>query len=60
MFVAQYLIHEGWHIRDLGVTDRRPYFCPDCWKDGTPELSKREYCDDWYEQSMKWLNEHKQ
>ena len=60
VFVVQYLIHEGWHVRDLGITDRHPYFCPDCWEEGTPEFSKREYCDDWYKQSMKWLNEYKQ
>ena len=55
VFTAQYLIHEGWHIRNLGITDSHPYFCPDCWKEGTPEFSRREYCDDWYQQSQEWL-----
>ena len=55
VFIEQYLIHEGWHIRDLGPADRHPYFCPDCWEGGTPEISRRPYCDDWYKQSHEWL-----
>ena len=57
VFVVQFLIHEGWHIRNLGVADNHPYFCPDCWTEGTPEFSRREYCNAWYEQSMEWLKQ---
>lgn len=55
VFMVQYLIHEGWHVRNLGLSDRHPYFCPDCWKEGTPEYSRSAYCDDWYQQSQEWL-----
>lgn len=55
VFAVQYLIHEGWHIRDLGLSDSHPYFCPDCWKEGIPEFKKRDCCDEWYEQSQAWL-----
>ena len=57
VFVVQFLIHEGWHIRNLGVDDKHPYFCPDCWTEGTPEFSRRDYCDDWYKQSQEFLND---
>lgn len=57
LLLEQWLIHEGWHIRDLGRTDNHPYFCPDCWKKGTPEVHRADYCDEWYEQAKAWMNE---
>lgn len=60
VFLVQYLIHEGWHIRNLGLFDSHPYFCPDCWVEGTPEYTRRPYCDDWYNQSQDWLKKQKE
>lgn len=57
VLVVQYLIHEGWHIRNLGVTDNHPYFCPDCWKKGTPEYSKAPYNEEWYKQAKEWMED---
>lgn len=54
---VQWLIHHGWHVRNLGLHDPHPFFCPDCWKDGTPEYGKREYCETWCQQAQDWMNE---
>lgn len=54
--IVQYLIHEGWHIRNLGVRDNHPYFCPDCWKEGTPEYKKSSHNEDWFKQAVEWMN----
>jgi len=55
VFTVQWLIHHGWHIRNLGVTDRHPFFCPDCWEEGTPEYKAHEYGKQWCEQAEMWL-----
>lgn len=57
ILIVQWLIHEGWHVRNLGVTDNHPYFCPDCWEDGTPEYQRSKNCNVWYEQVKKWIND---
>lgn len=56
---VQWLIYHGWHVRNLGLHDSHPYFCPDCWTEGTPEYSRCEYCDEWVEQAKKWMNDIK-
>lgn len=57
---VQWMICHGWHIRNLGLTDSHPYFCPDCWKEGTPEYKKLECADQWVEQAKQWMNENKE
>lgn len=59
VFTVQWLIHHGWHIRNLGLTDSHPYFCPDCFEEGTPEYEARDYGKQWCEQAESWLNETK-
>lgn len=56
LFTVQWLVHHGWHVRDLGLTDSHPYFCPDCWEDGTPEYEKRDYGEVWCKQAQAWMN----
>lgn len=53
---VQWLIYHGWHVRNLGLHDSHPYFCPDCWKEGTPEYSKSEECEAWCKQAQAWLD----
>lgn len=55
VYVVQWLIHHGWHVRNLGIGDSHPYFCPDCWKEGTPEYEARDYGKQWCEQAQSWL-----
>ena len=57
VFIVQWLIHHGWHIRNLGVTDRHPYICPDCFEEGTPEYKANDYGKQWCEQAESWLKE---
>lgn len=56
LFTVQWLVYHGWHVRNLGLTDSHPYFCPDCWEDGTPEYEKHDCGEAWCEQAQKWLN----
>lgn len=55
VFLCQWLIHHGWHIRNLGIGDSHPYFCPDCFKEGTPEYEARDYGKQWCEQAEAWV-----
>lgn len=57
IFTVQWLLHHGWHVRNLGVTDSHPYFCPDCWEEGTPEYSKSAEGKQWCEQAEAWRKE---
>lgn len=57
VFSVQWLIHHGWHVRNLGLTDSHPYFCPDCWEDGTPEYNATDYGKQWCEQAEKWIEQ---
>lgn len=50
IFIVQWLIHHGWHVRNLGISDSHPYYCDDCWVVGTPEYSRTEYGDSWCSQ----------
>lgn len=54
---VQWLICHGWHIRNLGIHDNHPYFCPDCWEEGTPEYQKAEFAEQWVEQAKKWMKD---
>lgn len=54
VFCVQWLIHHGWHVRNLGVTDSHPYFCPNCFEEGTPEFKAHEYGKQWCEQAEEW------
>lgn len=55
VFTVQWLVHHGWHVRNLGLHDSHPYYCNDCWVDG-PEYEKKEYGASWCEQLEKLLN----
>lgn len=57
VFITQWLIHHGWHVRNLGIDDSHPFICPNCWKEGTPEYTAKEYGKEWCEQAEKWMNE---
>lgn len=57
LFAVQWLLHHGWHVRDLGLHDTHPYFCPDCWEEGTPEYSKHDAGKQWCEQAEAWRKE---
>lgn len=59
LFTVQWLIHHGWHVRNLGVTDSHPYFCPDCWTDSTPEYEATDYGRQWCEQAEEWQKSNK-
>lgn len=56
-FIVQWLIHHDWHVRNLGVTDNHPYFCPDCWEEGTPEYKAFDCGREWCEQAEEWRKE---
>ena len=56
-FLIQWLIYHGWHVRNLGVTDNHPYFCPDCWEEGTPEYKAFDCGREWCEQAEEWRKE---
>lgn len=56
LFCVQWLIHHGWHVRNLGLTDCHPYLCPDCWEEGTPEYEKQDYGEEWCKQAQVWLD----
>lgn len=56
VFIVQWLIHNGWHVRNLGVQDNHPYYCNDCWIDGTPEYKKADYGDAWCKQVENLMN----
>lgn len=57
VFLVQWLIHHGWHIRNFGLTDSHPYFCSDCWEKGIPEYDGTAYGKQWCEQALKWLEQ---
>ena len=56
-FLIQWLIYHGWHVRNLGVTDNHPYFCPDCWEEVTPEYKAFDCGREWCEQAEEWRKE---
>lgn len=58
-FCVQWLVHHGWHVRNLGVTDSHPYFCPDCWEEGTPEYEAKDYGEQWCKQAQAWVEQNK-
>lgn len=60
-FIEQWLIHHGWHVRNLGIGDKHPYFCPDCFEEDTPEYEARDYGEQWCKQAEAWVksNENK-
>lgn len=57
VFVVANLIDNGWHVRNRGITDRHPYFCPDCWTGSEEEYHKLRYSDEWVAKGKQWLKE---
>lgn len=43
--------------RKCTVTDDHPYFCPDCWKEGTPEYKDFDYGREWCKQAEEYRKE---
>lgn len=60
LFTVQWILHHGWHIRNLGITDSHPYFCPECWEEGSPEYIKAEHGEAWCKQAQAWLDSTKE
>lgn len=55
IFQVAYLISNNWHIRNRGVTDNHPFFCPDCWDGTEPEFTRHPLVGIWVEKSKEWL-----
>jgi len=56
---VQFAIHSGWHVRNLGVTDTHPFFCSDCWDEGTPEYHGFPEDKVWIDQCRQFKEETK-
>ena len=46
-------------LRDRGISDNHPFYCPDCWDDTEPEYSKHPKSDEWVEKGNEWLKENR-
>lgn len=57
VFVVANLLDNGWHIRNRGITDNHPYFCPDCWDCKDEEYHKLRGSDEWVRKGKNWLKE---
>lgn len=55
MFIVANLISQGWHIRNRGITDNHPYYCPDCWDGTEPEYTRHPITEIWVEKGKEWL-----
>ena len=60
VFIIANLMVNGWHVRNSGITDRHPYFCPDCWDNSEPEYQKHPKTDEWVEKGKEWLKSKKE
>ena len=58
VFINAYIIVNGWHVRNRGITDNHPFYCPDCWDGMEPEYSKHPKSDEWVEKGNEWLKEN--
>ena len=57
VFTVANLIANGWHVRNRGIHDNHPYYCPKCWDGTEPEYGKHPLSDEWVKKGEKWFHE---
>ena len=55
MFIIANIISQGWHIRNRGITDNHPYYCPDCWDGTEPEYTRHPITEILVDKVKEWL-----